>query len=345
MSPTLNGWLTFLYLIGPWVPAVIAMVSWLVKAVRPPHKKVAWEGPVLAVSMTTGILSIQLNLESNERQKLYAQLERLNERREDAGVTLYQGPTQGANEAIKRDIQARYDDKLVNVTLVRFHPGGLPGGGSGLSDSIIDDIFRQLGFPLVYIVGCPEYSGGPIEDSALERARRKAMEVYLFRLLTSSVWERPEFVGLRREFMVQVVPEYRASDYWLIRTQKNQCAWQMYFDKLPDGTVGGMLQPPRAPKVVTTITNADLAESLDLDVTFLLNRASASLRRQMEMPDYQRAPYTIFASSNPQDGLRPLSLQELQERAAKREKSWQMNTDGRTPCPELDNLKEILRQL
>lgn len=347
-SALLPQWLVILSLVLPWVPAVVALGAWVKKAVSGNAKKAVWEGPVLAISLTTGILSMQMNLESAERARLHRQLERLTERRDDAGITLFQGPPQAAPEAIKRDIILGYEEKLQNVTLMRFHPSAVPGGGSESSDLIVDEVFRQLGFPLVYIVGCPAADRSAVESGA-ELARRKAMQMYLFRLLTSEVWDSPNFIGLRRQFMVHVVPEYRASDYWIIRTGKRQLAWQLHFDKMPDGSVGSRLQPPRSPRAATVITSPVLAESIELEVGFFLGKATEALRRQMHLPDYDRAPHTVFAAVSAEEGLRPLRLSEVRMRLAQREKSWQLATAGSDHTvplpPELQELKEIVSQL
>lgn len=350
-AATFNDVLRVGILVLPWLPVVAALMSWVLKALRAhigakrvDRNAFAWEGPVLAISLTTALISMQLALEAEERQKLFKQLDRVTTEVNDAGLAVFKGTHQAALEAVKRDIQETregYDKSSQSVTILRFHPAGNPSA-SLVGDPIIDDVFRQLGFRLNYIVGyipSGSSSGGEID------ARRKAMQLYLFRLLTSAQWDKPEFLGVRREFTVRVVPEYRASDILLIKSPVVQKGWMFFFDSTPIDVAAARGPYAPLPQAISTVAQSNITRSMDYDSLLIANKATEYLERQLALPDYQREPFTIFAETDAVDGLRPMSVNELREKVSKREKSWQLNTESKTPSVQLNELKDILRQM
>ena len=227
-----------------------------------------------------------------------------------------------------------FQGQNVQVTRATFAPLPLPGG-EPIRDILVSDVFGSYGLHLSQIVGYP-----PATDMSASHQRRQ-MQRYFFRFLTWTRWQTTSDV--KKRLSVFYVPFARTYDGWTVLHPTKVRSATFIFRR---GEWGQISAHPQA-SALMVVSKADIVEAIVNDHHRVVESGIAWLEGELEKPGPRRAPCVIFCQTRAQDGLQPMTLDELDRRRSELVNKWTLESDGTVlrTTPELQELNRLVDEL
>lgn len=232
-----------------------------------------------------------------------------------------------------RVLQSLRNEPGLRALRARFHPGPRPGA-LARDDRVIGNYFSAFGFPVAHLIGYPSQAMAG-QDPQLAHWRRQMMK-YLFGFLTDATWGPLE--NYRHGVQIMYLPWARSYDTWAVMSNTHNGCGMVFYE-------GDWGRQGKRPVQRFSLESSDraLAGGLGDDHGRMIGSGIAFLRKQLQLPVYERDPCSIFCTHNPDDGLRPMSLIDLKKKTSEWVAKWQIDSigGGETPAP----LKELMQVL
>lgn len=328
----------------PIVIAAAAMVRFLYKSSsRRSQEAKAADMAVMAIGLTSACVSASFFIAFNEQKQDFESL-----RKTVDGLSDFKAVERPSSRAVIRAIDDVVRDHVPErepdsdppefLRLVTA-PHQLPGS-TGDSDVSWYTFISTAKFRYTCIAAIPRRED--VKGEAHLLARRRRVQEYLFRVLTSSMWQddRISSSSWKPLLMILVYPITSNLESWSVRMSDRTLCGLLAMD----GRVGDEVNVPACASMIQF--EGGYAGAVNEDLLLIRRISVGIVDAELRKPYHLREPWAIFCSGVPGQGLVPMSISDLARKSEEILNRWRLDNGITAQMPEtLVELGEVVDSL